>query len=324
LLTDPGVAVSLTISSRTNTEPATMTTMKIPVEAILKVPSPSFHKLLAVARSASRSGVIEECRWSVAVLEGLMKRYPHVLAIGQELVLALLEFKEEEQAEEVLGQLDRSFTNVDEETLCRWGRLFKDQGDAYVRLPWSEPDGRAADPEMARVYYKKSIERYDQAYRIRSGYYPGINKATLLLILGTLQPPIAGAPPREIEESDALAAALLAGRSSWPSSFPEDETLWHPATAGEANLLRRIWDAAAQQYGDALKSRYITVHARRAMYRQVERIRRCLKMLSVTIPPPLGDPETFFAGAVSADGGSAPTSSQTQPSAERQPPGKNL
>ena len=258
-----------------------MTTMKIPVDALLKVPSPSYHKLLAVARAASRSAVSEECRWSVTALEGLTKRYPHVLVIGQELVLALLECKEEVQAEDVLGQLDRSFTNVDEETLCRWGRLFKDQGDAYVRLPWSDPDGRPADPEMARVFYKKSIERYDQAYRIRSGHYPGINKATLLLILGTLQPPIAGAPPREIEESDALAAALLAGRSNWPASFTEDETLWHPATAGEAYLLRRKWDAAAQQYGDALKSRYITAHARTAMYRQVARIRMCFPCLLV-------------------------------------------
>ena len=150
--------------------------------------------------------MIENRRWSVTLLEGLMKRYPHVLAIGQELVLALLECKDDERAEAVLGQLDRRFTNMDEETLCRWGRLFKDQGDAYVRLLWSDPDGRPADPEMARVFYKKSIERYDQAYRIRSGHYPGINKATLLLILGTLQPPIAGAPAREIEESDALAA----------------------------------------------------------------------------------------------------------------------
>ena len=33
-----------------------MTTMKIPVDALLNVPSPSYHKLLAVARAASRSG----------------------------------------------------------------------------------------------------------------------------------------------------------------------------------------------------------------------------------------------------------------------------
>jgi hypothetical protein len=271
-----------------------MTTMKTEVDALVMAPSPSYHKLLAVARAASRSGVSEKCLWSVTVLKGLRERYPHVLAIGQELVLALLECKDEEEAEVVLGRLDRSFTNVDEETLCRWGRLFKDQGDAYVRLPWSDPDGRPADPEMARVFYKKSIERYDQAYRIRSGYYPGINKATLLLILGTLQPPIAGALPKEIQESDALAAALLAGRSTWPSTNPEDETLWHPATAGEAYLLRHMWDAAAQQDGDALKSRYITAHARTAMYRQVERIRMCVTMLGSTIPPPLGDPKTFF------------------------------
>ena len=172
-----------------------MTTERPPVEDLLRItfaelpqaPGPGRRREPLRAGSRTAAGAI-------ALLEGLMKRYPHVLAIGQELVLALLECHEEEQAEAVLCQLDRSFTNLDEETQCRWGRLFKDQGDAYVRLPWSDPDGRPADPEMARVFYRKSLERYDQAYRIRSGHYPGINKATLLLILGTLQPPIAGAP----------------------------------------------------------------------------------------------------------------------------------
>ena len=284
-----------------------MTTERPPVEGLLEIPLPSYHKLLALASAASRSEPDQDRRWAIALLEGLMKRYSHVLAIGQELVLALLECREEEKAEAVLRRLDRSFTNLDEETQCRWGRLFKDQGDAYVRLPWSDPDGRPADFEMARVFYRKSIDRYDQAYRIRSGHYPGINKATLLLILGTLQRPIAGAPSKEIEESEALAKALLDGRSRWPTEFKEDETLWHPATAGEAYLLRRMWDAAAQQYGNALKSRHINAHARTTMYRQVERIRTCFAILGVTIPPPLSDPKTFFSQGLSTDGGTGPT-----------------
>jgi len=284
-----------------------MTTERPSVEGLLKIPSPSYHKLLALASAASRSGANEDCRWSIALLEGLLKRYPHVLAIGQELVLDQLQCGEKEQAEAALGQLDRSFTNLDEETQCRWGRLFKEQGDAYVPLPWSAADGRPADLEMARAFYRKSIDRYDLGYRIRSGHYPGINKATLLLILGTIQRPIAGVPSKELEESDALAKSLLEGRSRWPAGFKEDDTLWHPATAGEAYLLRRLWDAAAQQYGDALKSRYIFPHARTAMYKQVERIRMCFAMLGIEIPPPLGDPKTFFsvppevpAGRVSA------------------------
>ena len=173
-----------------------------------------------------------------------------MLAVGQELVLALLECNEGDKAAAVLEELDRAFTNLDEETQCRWGRLFKDQGDAYVRLPWSEPDGCPPDKEMARVFYKKSLDRYDQAYRVRSGYYPGINKATLLLILGSLEPRQPNAPATELAESESLAAALLANRSNWPVAFPEDETLWYPATAGEAYLLRHMWDAAAEQYGE--------------------------------------------------------------------------
>ena len=94
----------------------------------------------------------------------------------------------------------------------------------------------------------------------------------------------------------------------WPAGFKEDETLWHPATAGEAYLLRRLWDAAAQQYGDALKSRYINAHARMAMYKQVERIRMCFAILGVEIPPPLGDPKTFFSVGPSTGEGTGSTS----------------
>jgi hypothetical protein len=272
---------------------------KPPVDALLRVPTPSYHVLLAYATSVSRGGSNDDHPWSIELLEGLLNRYPHVLAIGQELVLALLESGEDDKAADVLEELDRVFTNLDEETQCRWGRLFKDQGDAYVRLPWSGPDGRPPDPEMASVFYKKSLDRYDQAYRIRSGHYPGINKATLLLILGTLNPPSPNdAPAKELADSEALAAALLADRARWPVGYPEDETLWHPATAGEAYLLRRMWDSAAQQYGEALESRYINAHARNAMHRQVERIRMCFEMLGVTIPSTLGDPKTFFGIAL--------------------------
>jgi hypothetical protein len=264
--------------------------------------------LLDLATAAARSGKSEDREWSIALLEGLMKSYSHVLAIGQELVLALLEGGEKEKAEKTLGELDRTFTNLDEETQCRWGRHFKDKGDSYIRLPWSDPDGRPSDPEMARVFYKKSIDRYDQAYRIRSGHYPGINKATLLLILGTLGLSIPETVPPEVAESEALAKALLDNRSQWSSSFKEDETLWHPATAGEACLLRRQWDAAARRYGDALKSPYVTAHARQAMYRQIERIRMCFDKLGVAIALPLGDPKAFFGidGPKVAKGSSAP------------------
>ena len=151
-----------------------------------QTPFPSYHKPLELARSWTRSGIDDDRYKAVALLDGLRQRYPHVLAIGQELVLALEECHEPDRAEQMLKTLEKSFLNLDEEFLCRWGRLFKDRGDEYTPSPWSKPGAPLTNPVLAEAFYRKSFAKYDQAYRIRFGHYPGINKATLLLILGSL------------------------------------------------------------------------------------------------------------------------------------------
>ena len=286
----------------------------LPAEVILKMPFPSYHRCLEEAKRLNRSGRDGDRPKAIALLdgpsreegppqqegpprqEGLRQRYPHVLAIGQELALALMECRRYDEAEAVLNDLEKTFMNLDEETLSRWGRLYKDRGDAYVRLPWSEPDGLPPDLDLAELFYRKSLAKYGQAYRIRSGHYPGINKATLLLILGSLRPPVPGAAPRpEVQESAELAGKLLADRPRWPREEPDDETVWHPATAGEAYLLSREWGLAEQSYREALRGPRLTARAREAMRRQVERIVMCFRNLGVAVGAPLDNPTTFFA-----------------------------
>ena len=50
-----------------------------------------------------------------------------------------------------------------------------------------------------------------------------------------------------------------------------------------------------------------------AVYKQVERIRMCFAILGVEIPPPLGDPKTFFSVGLAAVQGTS-TSSPAPPS----------
>jgi hypothetical protein len=272
-----------------------MSLATLSLDQILKTPFPSYHRPLELARTFTRSGNEDDRRKAVTLLEGLRQRYPHVLAIGQELVLALEECHDPDRAEQLLNTLEKSFLNLDEEFLCRWGRLFKDRGDEYTPLPWSKPGRRAADPVLAEAFYRKSLAKYDQAYRIRFGHYPGINKATLLLILGSLTPPPPGSPTRqELEESVQLAGKLLADRLRWPTDQADDLTVWHPATAGEAHLLRREWTDAGNQYREALKDKNLTRHARESMRRQVERILMCFRNLNVAPAPPFDDPVSLF------------------------------
>ena len=138
--------------------------------------------------------------------------------LGQELVLVLMEERRHDEAEGRLKQFEKDFLNLGEEFLCRWGRLFKDRGDAHADLPGMMGDGRPPDPDLAAKYYRMSLEKYDEAYQVRMGHYPGINKATLLLILALARPPRGGRaativrPRREAPQGPRELAARLPRR----------------------------------------------------------------------------------------------------------------
>ena len=276
------------------------------VEQVLKTPFPSFHKPLELARILNRSGEDSQRITALRLLDGLRKRYSHVLAVGQEFVLALIESSEHDRAELALKSLEHTFANLDEETLCRWGRLFKDRGDDYLELPGAKSNRYAPNQDIAMEFYRKSLEQYDRAFEIRSGYYPGINKATLLLMLGSLKARQTGQAPgsiKELFESEELARKLLTSRTSWKGDHPDDGTIWHSATAGEAQLLLREWTHAAALYREALNARNLNRHARETMLRQVERVLAAYRSLGVAIPPPFDDSTSFFApGAGNSEG----------------------
>jgi hypothetical protein len=289
-------------------EDPVMSLATLSLDQILKTAFPSYHKPLELARTMTRSGNEDDRRKAVALLDGLRQRYPHALAIGQELVLALEECHEPDRAEQMLKMLEKSFLNLDEEFLCRWGRLFKDRGDEYTPLPWSKPSGRLPDPVLAEAFYRKSLAKYDQAYRIRFGHYPGINKATLLLIVGALKSQRSGPAPgsiTELLESEELARKLLACRASWKVDHSDDETIWHPATEGEVHLLRQEWEQAAAHYREALGAKNMSRHARDSMLRQFERIALAFRILGIAISPPFDDSTAFFAAGQAPHPGAA-------------------
>jgi tetratricopeptide (TPR) repeat protein len=270
------------------------------VEQILETPFPSYHLPLALARSLNRSGDRAKRTKALTLLEGLSLRYPHALAVGQEFVLALIECGEHDRSELALRALEITFANLDEEILCRWGRLFKDRGDDYLELPGAVSNRFAPNRDRAAEFYRKALEKYDQAYRNPSDHYPGINKATMLLIVGSLKAEGTGqapgsSPPRELLESVELAGKLLEHRGSWKTEQSDDKPVWHPATQGEAHLLRREWAQAADLYREALGAREINHLARESMHRQVDRILLAFRNLGIAIPPPFDDAAAFFA-----------------------------
>jgi len=136
---------------------------------------------------------------------------------------------------------------------------------------------------------------YDQAYRIRLSHYPGINKATMLLLLGALARSRGAKEESEhyLAEASAIARDLLDRRARWPFERPDDN-IWHLATAGEACLICEP-ALAAEQYRLALDTRNLQKMHRASMRRQVERIIQSFKLLSRAVPEPFVDLDCLFA-----------------------------
>ena len=102
-------------------------------EEVLSRPYPSYHKPLETAKLWLRDG--DHKSDALELLTALRKRYAHILAIGNELVLAYLENDRSAEAMTELGRLDHQFQEeVDEETRCRWGSLYKREGESAGRL----------------------------------------------------------------------------------------------------------------------------------------------------------------------------------------------
>ncbi|HEX5271262.1 MAG TPA: TRAFs-binding domain-containing protein, partial [Gemmataceae bacterium] len=213
----------------------------------------SYHDRLAFAMKWSRSGREKFQRAAAEVLRALRKVFSHALEIDEELAFVLLELGDDAEAEDVLGQVQRRYRFLHYEAWCRIGRLWKDR--AVKRLG---PGGDVADPQVKREL-AQALNYYRRGYGVDGHYYPGINVATLMFLLGDS----AGAA--------ALAQALL---DNLPPEGSPEEALWVTATSAEAHLLRGDHVGAEREYRAAAHDPACPPHARATMRRQVELIRR--------------------------------------------------
>lgn len=233
---------------------------------------PSYHYLLNQAREKVRMGN-DNLSQGLEILQRLREQYPHVPAIGHELVLAYMEDNQPEKAVSELEGMEKQFIEVDEETLCRRGRLFKDLGDTALS------SGKLEDAE---AQYRRAIERYGKAYEINHDHYPGVNQATLLLILAAISHERGRkeGSRHALEQMEQLAKQLLSRRYEWKKTH-SDDNVWHPATRGELYLLRQDWESAADAYQEAFEEPNAQLFHRESAGKQVKRILAAWKKLGV-------------------------------------------
>jgi class 3 adenylate cyclase len=129
------------------------------------------------------------------------------------------------------------------------GRLWK---DAYQRAP-DQPEGRAMAERARREYLA--------AFGLQHDVYPGINAATLSLLLGDR--------PAALTLARQIVARLTEQASR--------RTFWDEATLGEAQLLLGQFDQAGQSYASAYAQGVADAGS-------VATIRRQLQLLAHVVP----------------------------------------
>lgn len=251
---------------------------------VLRRPYPSYHKPLETARFWLRDGTHPSD--ALDLLIELRTRYPHILAIGNELVLALMENNRPDEAIAELSRLDHQFQEIDEETRCRWGSLYKREGDRA----WEE-----GDLVTAEYRFLQALTEYKRGYALRHGHYPGINQATLLLLLAALsrQRKEDTHSLSYLRQAEAVADDVLARRDHWPKDFADDN-IWHLATVAEAHLLKCNWAEAASHYTAALGAANAQPFHHQSIGKQARRILEALALLDLVAEPPLDKPDDLF------------------------------
>src|ERR1043165_6467124 len=110
------------------------------------------------------------------LVEG-MKEYDDALPLGDELVLVLKGLGRFDEAIEQLRQLERRFKQIGEETLCRWGSLFKQRANRTL--------AGGGIGEALRDF-QESERFYARAFEQHQAFYPRINELTARFVRASL------------------------------------------------------------------------------------------------------------------------------------------
>lgn len=168
--------------------------------------------------------------WLIAydVLREGLNKWPADVRLRQLQALALARSGATLRANDILIQLHNEGHN-DEETLGLLARTYKDL--------WAQ----ATDARERQKHLQLAYKFYDEAHDSSSGYYSGINAATMALLLGRRE--------RAISLAGEVRAACLQELNNL--SEESDDRYWPVATLGEAALILGEWEEAEDWYGQA-------------------------------------------------------------------------
>lgn len=217
---------------------------------------------------------------AVRVLRQAAQDFPLAVGVRTELALALARTGQLEAAfEQVQDFLPYSCLFGDYETHCRVGRIYKDQGDRSIAesRPLHEEFVSGAHPGYQ--HYRMAFEYYRQAYDFSGHYYPGVNAATLALLIGDRD------TARDLAR-DVLEICRIV-------RVAPDQRHWIFATEGEASLLAGRDTDALDFYRNALNCGTFSDDDTNAMLSQLNRIQWALNRHPAPVAPILSAIQTW-------------------------------
>ena len=247
---------------------------------------PTFQDRLRDAEFWRKTNEQSELRRAEQILRDGMAHHHYALPLGDELALVLEKQGRDAEALELLKELERRHQNAGEETLCRFGRIYKKRGDRQL-----DAGGFA----MAYPNFEESERYYHLAFEKSHGFYPRINELTVRFLRASIA---------AVTDKAALAAPLLqsvhAGAKQMladPDIWRErrsDDAIWSAATQAEAHFLLAEWTNAEQAYRVAMTKAAGNKFYFDCMASQVKMLLDACHRLNITPPRPLTEPALFF------------------------------
>ncbi len=203
-------------------------------------PYPSYHvPMIRAHRLWAGKHSRQALNSALEALEHATQCYEHAVPLLQEQALLLAEAGRHAEGQDLLRPLQALCEAFgDFETLCRIARLAKDFGDIALDRDPVPIDELPSHP--AAQEYNTAYDVYMRAFKLRKDYYPGVNAATLGIMLAK---PTARDTASEVAR---LCQPLRVG------SLPQSERFWVFATEGECALLLGKSKEAARFYRQAL------------------------------------------------------------------------
>ncbi|WP_339613579.1 RyR domain-containing protein [uncultured Rubinisphaera sp.] len=203
---------------------------------------PSYQSVLDQVRGWRKSEDPTEMDNAESTLQKALKTHPYALPIGDELALVLEKQGRDDDALNLLNELDKQFGAAGMETLCRFGKIYKKRADRIAQ----------AHPEMAIHDLEKAENYYGLAYEKSYSFYPRINQLTIRFLRAALMK----RTDREDESNRLLASVkedaklMQSDTRLWRERLPDDH-IWMMATRGEMFFLSHQWELAQSAYREA-------------------------------------------------------------------------